>query len=71
MNFGEVIEILKQGGKAQRKGWNGKGMFIEAQFPDKYSKMTQPYIFLKTADDNNIPWTASQSDIFAEDWRIL
>ena len=28
MNFGEAIEALKQGRKAQRQGWNGKGMFI-------------------------------------------
>lgn len=28
MNFGEAIEALKQGRKAQRSGWNGKGMFI-------------------------------------------
>ena len=28
MNFGEALNLLKQGYKLQRKGWNGKGMFI-------------------------------------------
>lgn len=28
MNFGEAIEALKEGKRAQRSGWNGKGMFI-------------------------------------------
>ena len=28
MNFGEAINLLKQGYKMRRKGWNGKGMFI-------------------------------------------
>ena len=28
LNFGEVIEILKQGGLVRRKGWNGKGLFV-------------------------------------------
>jgi len=28
MNFGQAIEQMKQGHKATREGWNGKGMFI-------------------------------------------
>ncbi|MGW8324111.1 MAG: DUF2829 domain-containing protein [Desulfobacterales bacterium] len=28
MNFGEAIQALKDGKKVQRKGWNGKDMFI-------------------------------------------
>lgn len=28
MNFGEAIEVIKQGGLVRRTGWNGKGMFI-------------------------------------------
>ncbi len=28
MTFGEAIEAIKDGEKAARKGWNGKGMFI-------------------------------------------
>ena len=27
-NFGQAIEALKQGKRAARQGWNGKGMFI-------------------------------------------
>ena len=28
MNFGKAIELLKQGKRVCRKGWNGKNMFI-------------------------------------------
>lgn len=28
MTFGEALEGLKQGRRAQRAGWNGKGMWI-------------------------------------------
>jgi len=28
MNFGEALEALKQGKRINRKGWNGKGMFL-------------------------------------------
>ncbi len=36
MNFGQVIEHLKNGEKAFRLGWNGKGMFVVYQkgYPD-------------------------------------
>lgn len=30
-NFGWAITMLKQGKKVQRKGWNGKGMFLTLQ----------------------------------------
>ena len=33
MNFGLIIEALKQGKLAQRAGWNGKGMFVMKQIP--------------------------------------
>ena len=47
MNFGEALEKLKQGKKVCRKGWNGKGIFIELQVPDVNSiidKFTNIYI---------------------------
>lgn len=28
LNFGEAIELVKQGKLVARQGWNGKGMFI-------------------------------------------
>lgn len=30
-SFGMAIDLLKQGHKLQRNGWNGKGMFITLQ----------------------------------------
>lgn len=71
MNFGEAIEALKLGSKVSRSGWNGKGMWIKIQVPSEKSKMTLPYIFMKTADGQLVPWLASQTDLLAEDWTIL
>jgi len=70
-NFGEVLEMLKRGQKMCREGWNGKNMWIHLQVPDKHSKMTLPYIYMKTAQDDLVPWLASQTDILAEDWEIV
>lgn len=68
MNFGQAIEALKQGKKVARAGWNGKGMHLELQRPDAHSKMTLPYIFMYTAQGDNVPWLASQTDMLSEDW---
>lgn len=79
MTFGLAIEAMKKGHKVARKGWNGKGIFIELQRPDVYSKMTHPYIYIDTtglqtdnphAPKNRVPWLASQTDMLAEDWEI-
>jgi hypothetical protein len=54
-----------------RRGWNGKGMWVSAQFPDEHSKMTQPYLYMKTAQGDLIPWLISQADAFANDWEFV
>jgi len=83
LTFGLAIEALKKGKTVTRKGWNGKGMWIELQTPDAHSKMTKPYIFLVApkgsnnyyCDDanefNRVPWLPSITDILAEDWCII
>jgi hypothetical protein len=71
MDFGEALKELKAGNRVSRKGWNGKSMWLELQRPDSFSKMTLPYIYMKTADNNLVPWLASQTDMLAEDWEIV
>lgn len=75
MNFSEALERLKAGIKVQRDGWNGKGMVLEAQFPDEHSKMTHPYLFMTIPDCEEgirrLPWQPAQVDLFAEDWSIV
>ena len=70
MNFGKALEELKEGNRVTRNGWNGKGMWLELQVPDKFSKMSLPYIYMCTADKHLVPWLASQTDMLAEDWEI-
>lgn len=71
MNFGRAIEELTKGNKVQRAGWNGKGMYIALQIPDTNSKMTFPYVYLKTAGDELVPWQPSQTDMLIEDWQLV
>lgn len=68
-DLGVALEHIKKGLKVCRKGWNGKGMFVQCQVPDEFSKMTQAYAYI-TAEKKVVPWTPSQEDIFATDWMI-
>jgi len=69
MDFGWAISELRQGFKVQRAGWNGPGQYLELQVPDENSKMTLPYIYIKTVQDDLVPWLASQTDMLAIDWQ--
>lgn len=71
---------MKDSKKVYREGWNGKGIFLELQFPERNSKMTSPYIFIDTtglqtdnraAPKSRVPWLASQTDMLATDWQIV
>lgn len=77
MDFGNALQVLKSGGKVQRSGWNGKGLWLELQTPDAHSKMTLPYLYMSYPEDAQntpgarVPWLASQTDMLAEDWRSV
>jgi hypothetical protein len=82
-DFGDALRYMKDGKRVARAGWNGKGLSIELQRPDIHSKMTLPYLFMnypatpasETAPANHInarvPWLASQTDMLAEDWKLV
>ncbi len=77
MDFGQALQELKRGKKVSRSGWNGKGLWIEMQWPDANSKMTLPYLYINYPTDAantpgaRCPWLASQTDVLAEDWDVL
>ena len=85
MTFGLAIEALKAGKRVARSGWNGKGMWLFLiQGSNDIAKlhgygfgemMGEPTfrdaIFMKTVDNQLVPWTASQTDMLADDWQIV
>jgi hypothetical protein len=85
MNFGEALHALKNGQKVEREGWNGKGMFIyhvdagaypatspvaKAQWGEELVPYTA-YLAIKSVNGTVSPWLASQTDVLADDWRIV
>jgi hypothetical protein len=77
MDFGYALVNLKAGKRVARKGWNGKGLWLELQRPDTFSKMTLPYVYLNYPEDADntpgarVPWLASQTDMLCEDWVVV
>lgn len=68
--IGWAVKQMHNGERVRRRGWNGKGMYLELQVPDAHSKMTLPYVYMKTADANLVPWLCSQTDLLATDWEM-
>lgn len=69
--FGWALDVLKSGGSVMRDGWNGKGQYVQLQRPDITSKMSLPYFYIVTVSGERVPWVPSQTDLLAEDWRIV
>lgn len=80
MSFGLAIEAMRMEKQVARRGWNGKGIYVELMEPDATSYMADPYFFIDTSgleSDNpdaprvRVPWAPSQTDMLAFDWEIV
>lgn len=83
LTFSLAIEALKKGLKVARKGWNGKGQYIELATNISYVNAGDEIIncnhdaignkaiaFVGTSGVQ-MGWLASQADMLAEDWCIV
>lgn len=83
MDFGKAIQLLKEGKKVQRQGWNGKNQYIELATSISYKNTDNEII---NAEHNAIGnkaiafvgtsgvqlgWLASQADMLSEDWQLV
>ncbi len=69
--IGTAVKEMWLGHEVSRLGWNGPGQFLRMQLPDDESKMTLPYIYIRTVQGDMVPWLASQTDLLAQDWYIV
>ena len=66
-SFGWALELVKKGYRIQRRGWNGKGMFVYLYTPDGN---LEPYLMMHNAQGREQPgWLASQPDMLCDDWE--
>ena len=70
-NFEEALKYLKRGFKLCRKGWNGKGMYVEMEKGGDY-KFSEilPFFVIKNTSNSFNTWVPSVSDLMAEDWMF-
>lgn len=82
MNFGEAINVMKNGGRVSRSGWNGKAQYIELATDISYKNPDGEIInanhdaignkaiaFVGTSGVQ-LGWLASQADMLADDWVV-
>ena len=83
MSFGLAIEAAKKGKRIARKGWNGKGQYVELATAISYASPNgavvnaehdaignQALAFVGTSSVQ-MGWLASQADMLADDWEIV
>lgn len=83
MSFGQTIELLKEGKRLQREGWNGKNQYIELATNISYVNANKEIINVNHEAIGNkaiafvgtsgvqLGWLASQSDMLANDWKVV
>ena len=85
--FGQALRRLELGDCVQRRGWNGKGMHLFLVSGDAVNQALYNYlddpdntknntsvrdaIYMLTADNQLVPWVASQDDLLAKDWVVV
>ena len=81
MDYGAIgwaVNHLRHGHRMRRTGWNAKTLWVSYvpagsfSVPQKFGDglNTTACLVMKTAQDELIPWLASQADLLAGDWEI-
>jgi hypothetical protein len=85
MNFGEALQLMKEGYAVEREGWNGKDMFVYLVPANAYPAQTGvakrhfgegalvpygAYFAIKGTGGVVNTWVPSVTDCLAEDWLV-
>ena len=69
MDFGKALAVLRRGGRVTRQSWQD-GWKLRLDLPGEmpYARMTMPYIAIRVAKEEFVPWTPTQADMLSSDW---
>lgn len=70
MDFGTALRMIKKYDKGMRLPQWKPDVVVRAQFPDGYSKMTAPYLYVESRF-GRVPWKETMIELFAENWEIV
>lgn len=68
--FEEALFALKSGEKVKRAGWQSV-RHIALEAPGENIKIKRPFLYCVPLDNQAVPWTPSQMDLFMNDWQIV
>ncbi len=84
MEFGHALKMLKEGRIISREGWHEPSMFLYLVPESTYATLTDvaksefgdnveygAYISIKTEHGNVVPWQPTNTDILADDWKVI
>lgn len=84
MNFSEALKAVKSGSKIARSGWNAQSQYVYHVPAAEYAAQTDiakaefgdmvpynAYLAIKTVQNTVAPWLPSQTDVLANDWKVL
>lgn len=83
--IGEAVKEMYGGAAVRRAGWNGKGMWLTLVSPSlplalavsqgvgiqEGMRPVLPFVVMRTATGELVPWLCSQTDLLAGDWELV
>lgn len=67
MTFGDALEWMKAGQKMTREGW----VCYDVIYAKYTREEIRPYLVTQSLECEPIPYTATDADIFADDWEVV
>jgi hypothetical protein len=69
LSFGLALEAAKSGNGMRLPNWSSD-VVVKAQYPDKFSKMTAPYLYVESRF-GKVPWKETMIELFSEEWEVV
>ena len=67
MGFGDALERMKAGAQMTRRGWP----FRDTVYVEYTRASLRPYLVVQAPEHEVIPYTATDVDIFSDDWEAV
>lgn len=72
MNFSEALDKIKSGSFMRRRGWNASNQYVALHKEDPKDEWNfLSFLYIKTVEEQYVPWVASQTDLLANDWEVF
>lgn len=74
MTFGKAFDLINNKNRKIQLGmrlpnWS-EDVVIRIQYPDDYSKMTAPYLYVQSRF-GCVPWKETMIELFSDKWQVV